>query len=210
MNFSKDNLIAEVNNKCVFTSDTCITFAENTKIQKYYCIIPKNVYRKEYILSKLKLSNEILQNRQPCEVANDIILKNKKMFNLCLTLKKDYKKFFKNTYNVDLNINMNTIDDISDIVDEIETSTLQKLKIWFNDWKKTNEAYCMCKYFTFKDFEYPFFSDWGNFFYELTTFDKKTLIHNITEKIDNANIFGVENIHKGINESFILTFHTTE
>lgn len=63
---------------------------------------------------------------------------------------------------------------------------------WVSDWRDKNEVRNKCYYFTYANSEFPFLTDWGDYFFEeLNDEDKKTLIKKIKE--NDFNIwYGIE------------------
>ena len=194
------NLCNLITNNCVFKWG-----------QIYYIISANLITRKKTNIADLSITEEFMRElyirTNLTEWAGDCALDNgeteessdlqKQFVSDLVKSFPIFKEYFedKNEYQLFCNIDYVISGKFKYIQSDIENLTpdlSKNVAKWVSDWRDKNEVRNTCYYFTYANSEFPFYTDWGEYFFEeLNDEDKKTLIKKIKENDFNM-WYGIE------------------
>ena len=108
-----------------------------------------------------------------------------------------FKEYFEdnNAYELYNNIDYVVNNKLKYLISNKEKLTpglADNVKKWVSEWRDKHEVRNKCYYFTYGKSQFPFFTDWGDYFFaELDGIDKKLLIRKIKEN-DFSIRYGIE------------------
>ena len=205
----KKHILKDGRNLCNLVKNNCVFKFEQEEI--YYIISDNLITREKTNIADLAITEEVMREyrikRNLSEWADDCSLDNgatqesddlRKQFTYDLAKSFPiFKEYFEdnNEYELYNNIDYIVNNNLKYLISNKEKLTpglADNVKKWVSKWRDKHEVRNKCYYFTFANSEFPFSTDWGEYFFdELNDEDKKTLIKKIKE--NDFNIwYGIE------------------
>ena len=164
-----NNILTDGRNLDNLIKNNCVFVYQEREI--YYIVSDNLITRKETNIADLKITEEVAREyniNNLTEWADDCSLDNG-----ATQESDDLRKQFAK--------------------ENITPGLADNVKKWVSKWRDKNEVRNKCYYFTCANSQFPFFTDWGDYFFkELNDEDKKTLIKKIKENDFNV-LYGIEN-----------------
>ena len=204
-----NNILTDGRNLCDLIKNNCVFKSEQE--ETYYIVSRNLITREETNISDLHVTEEVKReyNIQGnlAEWADDCTLNNGETEEAYYLLKQFtydlvksfplFEEYFKHIDEYELYNNIqcvvnNNLNYILSRKENITPNLKNRVAKWVSEWRDKHEVRNKCYYFTYGKSQFPFFTDWGDYFFtELDGIDKKLLIRKIKEN-DFSIRYGIE------------------